>query len=76
MLGKGTASLRGGSGFRRVRFPGGLRQGPDALHFEVFELQFELLDLPLDLLRLPPKLQAPQFGDQQLQVFDLMDTRE
>ncbi len=76
MLGKGTATLRSRSGFRRVRFTGGLRQGRDALSFEVFELQFELFDLPLDLLRLTPKLQAPQFGNQQLQMFNLVDARE
>ena len=45
------------------------------MSFEVFELQFELLDLPFDLLRLTPKLQASQFGNQQLQVFDLVNTR-
>jgi hypothetical protein len=76
MLGKGTASLRGRSGFRCVRFTGGLRQGLDALGFEVFELKFELLDLPLDFLRLPSKLQASQFGNQQLQMFNLVDARE
>src|SRR6266567_912667 len=73
MLGKGTASLRGGSGVGRVRFRGGRRQRLDTMSFEVFELQFELLNLPLDLLRLSSELQAPQFGDQQLQMFNLMD---
>jgi hypothetical protein len=75
MLGKWTATLRGGSRLGRVRFTGERRREFDAMSFEVFELQFELLDLPFDLLRLTPELQASQFGNQQLQVFDLVNTR-
>src|ERR1019366_4872893 len=38
--------------------------------------QLQLLDLSIQLLRLAPELHPPQLGDQQLQVLDLVVTRQ
>ena len=54
----------------------GLRRSWRTIRLQLFQLQLQLFDLVCDLLRLAPELHPPQLGQQQLQVRDLLLTRE
>ena len=43
---------------------------------QLVQPQLQLLDLTIQLLRLTPELHPPQLGDQQLQMLDLVVTRQ
>ena len=64
-----TGSLRRGLSNRLAR-----RWNLGRLQF--FQLEFQLFDLPRHFLRLTTKLHAPQLGDQQLQMLDLIAMRK
>lgn len=76
MLGQWPALVRHGSAIRDRISALRCGCGLGVVRFELFQLQFQLLDLTLDLLRTSSKLHPLQLGDQQLQMFNLVEVGE